>query len=217
MSKYFERKKREYDKKFGTLSKDASKKFYTSIVGGVDGATNQIIDKKAFDKVYGGLEVIDRNFIPHLISENVEKFALVGTLATIGGSAIYSAVEQNPELLQFSIAAIPGILTMLFAGSNKRIIEKQDRKIKDSVEEYISNKHASSYLSGFEKLATEIGKKAFMDDPAEYLFGDKYKNIINAKQSEYIDNHALMKFEDFGLVSFDALKEIIRRDAGKDM
>lgn len=214
--KYVERKRREYDKEFGTLSKSASKKFYTSIVGGVDCAPNQIIDKKAFDKVHGGLEVIDRNFIPHLISENVEKFALVGALATIGGSAIAAITEQNPELLQYALVSIPGFLTEVFAGANKRRIEKVDMKIKTSAEKYISRKHASSYLSGFEKLAAETGEKAFMDDPAEYLFGDKYSKIVYEKQSDYTNKHLLMNFEDFRSVSFDALKDV-SSDAGMDM
>ena len=214
--KYVERKKSEYDIKFGTLSNDASRKFYTSIVGGVDGAPNQIIDKNAFDKLHGGLEVIDRNFIPHLISENVEKFALVGALATIGGSAIAAITEQNPELLQYALVSIPGFLTEVFAGANKRRIERADSKIKVSAEKYISKKHSSSYLSGFEKLATETGTQAFLNDPAEYLFGDKYKKIIDDQQSEYIGKHALMDFQDFRPVSFDALKDIIR-DAGMDM
>ncbi len=208
MSKYLERKRSEYVKEFGTLSKDASKKFYTSIVGGVDAAPTQIIDKKAFDKVKGALEVVDKNFMPHFASEMVQKVALVGALATIGGSTIAAITEQNPELLQYSLASIPGFLTMLSAGSYKSRIEKEDSKIKTSLENYISKKHASSYLSGFEKLATDTGTRAFFNDPAEYLFGDKYNKIINDQQSEYISKQALMDFEDFGSVSYDALKDV---------
>ncbi len=208
MSKYFERKKREYNKNYGELSKDASKKFYTSIVGGVDAAPTQIIDKKAFDKVKGALEVIDKNFMPHFASEMVQKVALVAALATIGGSAIAAITEQNPELLQYALISTPGFLTEVFAGASKRRIEKEDRKIKTSLENYISKKHASSYLSGFEKLATDTGTHAFFNDPAEYLFGDKYNKIINDQQSEYISKHALMDFEDFGSVSYDTLKDV---------